>query len=92
MQKTFWQKLKSRKLWLALIGAASGIAIAWGVDKTIVEVVAGAAVSLVSVVSYIVVEGKIDAAGVELGAEFVNKVIDAIGVIESNKISDEASE
>ena len=81
MERSFWAKLKSRKLWLALIGAASGVAIAWGVDATVVETIAGAAVALVSVVAYIVTEGKIDAASVDLGADFVKKVLDAIEVI-----------
>lgn len=83
MQRTFWDKLKSRKLWLAIIGAAAGIAIALGADAGVVETVSGAAVALVSVVAYVITEGKVDKASVELGADFVNKVLDAIEAIKA---------
>ena len=85
MERSFWAKLKSRKLWLALIGAASDVAIAWGVDATVVETVAGAAVALVSVVAYIVTEGKVDAASVDLGADLAKQVLNAIEVIKETK-------
>lgn len=94
MKRTFWAKLKSRKLWLALIGAASGVAIAFGVDATVVETVTGAAIALVSVVAYIVTEGKIDAASVDLGADFVKKILDAIEAINNTDpiVTDEPDE
>lgn len=94
MKRTFWTKLKSRKLWLALIGVVSGVAIAFGVDATVVETVTGAAIALVSVVAYIVTEGKIDAASVDLGADFVKKVLDAIEAINNTDpiVTDESDE
>lgn len=94
MKRTFWTKLKSRKLWLALIGAVSGVAIAFGVDATVVETVTGAAIALVSVVAYIVTEGKIDAASVDLGADFVKKILDAIEAINNTDpiVTDESDE
>ena len=63
--KTFLRKLSSRKLWLALAGVASGIAMALGVDASEISAVAGAITALASVVTYIVVEGKIDAESVK---------------------------
>lgn len=59
------QKLSSRKLWLALAGVVMGIALALGVDANEIRVISGAVVTLVSAVTYIVTEGKIDAESVK---------------------------
>lgn len=61
---TLKDKLLSRKLWLAIIGAAAGIAIALGAEESIVSEITGALTTLISVVIYIVTEGKVDAAAV----------------------------
>lgn len=63
------KKLFSRKLWLAVAGAATGIALALGVESTEITTVAGAVTALVSVVAYIVTEGKIDAAAVKAAVD-----------------------
>ena len=60
-----WKKLSSRKLWLALAGVFTGIALILGADAEEIQTIAGAITSLISVVTYIVVEGKIDADGVK---------------------------
>ena len=78
-------KLLSRKLWLALIGAGAGIAIAFGAPESIVSTILGAATSLISIVFYIYTEGKIDAAAVDLSADFVKKLLDAIEALEAKK-------
>ncbi len=62
------QKLTSRKLWAAIAGIATGIAIIFGVEGSEITDIAGAITALVSVMSYIITEGKIDAAAVK-GAE-----------------------
>lgn len=59
------KKLTSRKLWAAIAGIATGIAVIFGVDGTEITDIAGAVLSLVSIVSYIITEGKIDAAAVK---------------------------
>ena len=59
------RKLSSRKLWLALAGVATGVAMALGADATEITTVAGGITALISAVVYIVVEGKIDAEGVK---------------------------
>ena len=59
------RKLTSRKLWLAIAGVATGIAMALGADATEISTVAGSITTLISVVTYIVVEGKVDAEGVK---------------------------
>lgn len=76
--KEIMRKLSSRKLWTCLLGIASGIAIAFGVDQETVGVVAGAVVALGSTASYIITEGRIDAAAVGSTAQKVQDAIDAV--------------
>ena len=52
------KNLLSRKFLLALIGAASGLAIALGADSDFVQILVGAATALASVVSYIVMKAR----------------------------------
>ena len=72
------QKLSSRKLWAAIAGLVMGLSIVFGLDETTISTVAGAVVSLVSVVTYIVAEGRIDAAAVGDAAGKVQDAIDAV--------------
>lgn len=71
--KNILKKISSRKFIACLIGVVVGIATTFGVDGGIISDVAGLIVTLVSSVSYMVVEGKIDKAA-------VNTIIDAIDV------------
>ena len=59
------RKLSSRKLWAAVAGIVTGLAMAFGLDENTVSTVAGAVVSVASVVAYIMAEGKVDAEGVK---------------------------
>ena len=54
------EKLKSRKLWAAVLGIITGLAVAFGADADAVATVAGAVTAAVSVVSYILTEGSLD--------------------------------
>ncbi len=63
MKRTILDKLKSRKLWVAIIGVIIGIASAFGVDASEYTQLAGVVTSAISVVAYIVGEAAIDAAG-----------------------------
>lgn len=56
------RKLTSRKFWLAIAGVTTGIAMCLGVDGSEVNSIAGAVTSLGSIMTYIIVEGKVDAA------------------------------
>lgn len=80
--KTIKQKLSSRKLWAAVAGVVTGLAMVFGLDENIITTVAGAVVSVASVITYIVTEGKIDAAGVKGAIESVQDVIDIIEEVE----------
>lgn len=73
------KKLSSRKLWMALAGIATGIAMALGADSGEISTVAGAVTAIVSVVTYIVTEGKIDAEGVK---NAIIEIQDGIDIIE----------
>lgn len=55
-------KLTSRKFWVAAVGVIMGIALAFGADGDIIESVAGAVTSLVSIVVYIMAEAVVDRA------------------------------
>ena len=60
------RKLTSRKLWAAVAGIVTGLAMVFGLDENTITTVAGAVVSAASVVTYIITEGKVDAAAVEV--------------------------
>jgi len=54
------QKLTSRKLWVALIGLAVGIAIASGADPDTAREIGGMVLSGLSVLGYLLVQGAVD--------------------------------
>lgn len=56
------KKLTSRKFWLAVVGLASGLVIAFNGSAETAETVSGCIMSLASVVAYIIGEGLTDAA------------------------------
>lgn len=59
------KKLTSRKLWLAIAGVATGIAMALGIEGSEIATVAGSVTTIISIMTYIITEGKIDAASVK---------------------------
>lgn len=76
---TLKQKLSSRKLWAAIVGIITGVAMIFGLDGNVIETVSGAVVAVGSVVAYIAAEGKIDAERVKATVE---KVQDATEVLD----------
>lgn len=64
--RTILDKLGSRKLWVTIIGVIIGIAMAFGVEGSeyteIAGLVSGSITAVLSIVSYITGEAKIDAA------------------------------
>ena len=79
--KDILRKLSSRKLWMALAGIATGIAMALGADASEVSEVAGAVTAVVSVVTYIVVEGRVDAESVK---NAILEIQDGLEIIEGD--------
>lgn len=82
--KDIIRKLSSRKLWLALAGVATGIAMALGVEGNEITAVTGAVTALISAVTYIITEGKIDAERVKTAVESTQTAIDVIEGVEDN--------
>ena len=74
MSKIDWKrKLSSRKLWAAVAGVVTGLAMVFGLDEGTISSVAGAVVSVASVLAYIITEGKVDEAAARKAAEDVQK-------------------
>lgn len=79
MNKIDWKrKLSSRKLWAAVAGIVAGLAMVFGLDENTISTVAGAVVSVASVVAYIMAEGKVDAEGVKQAVEGVQSAVEAV--------------
>ena len=79
MTKIDWKrKLSSRKLWAAVAGIVTGLAMVFGLDEGTISSVAGAVVSVASVVAYIITEGKVDAEGVKNAVEGVQDAVETV--------------
>lgn len=77
------RKLTSRKLWMALAGVVTGIALALGAESSDVETVAGAVTALASAVTYIITEGRVDAESVKNAVESAQEAADVIEGIDA---------
>ena len=79
MSKIDWKrKLSSRKLWAAVAGIVTGLAMVFGLDEGTISSVAGAVVSVAAVVAYIITEGKVDEAAAKKTAEDVRGAVEAV--------------
>lgn len=79
MTKIDWkQKLSSRKLWAAAAGIVTGLAMVFRLDEGTISNVAGAVVSVSSIVAYIITEGDVDAQRVKQAAEDAKKAAEAV--------------
>lgn len=79
MTKIDWKrKLSSRKLWAAVAGIVTGLAMVFGLDEGTISSVAGAVGSVASVVAYIITEGKVDAEGVKNAVEGVQDAVEKV--------------
>ena len=72
------RKLSSRKLWAAAAGIVTGLAMVFGLDEGTMSSVAGAVVSVSSVVAYIITEGKVDEAAAKKAVEEVKAAAGAV--------------
>lgn len=80
--KEFLNKFKSRKFLTCVAGVIIGVCMMFGLDESTIDTVAGAIVSLGSIVTYIYTEGKIDAAAVDQIKDTVDDIKDAIDAVE----------
>ena len=76
--ETLKRKLSSRKLWAAVAGVVTGLAMVFGMDENVITSVAGAVVSVASVITYIITEGRVDAAAVKNAVEDVQEAVEAV--------------
>lgn len=72
------RKLTSRKLWMALAGVTTGIAIALGANTSDVQMITGAITAVLSLVTYIYTEGKVDAANVANTVTATQNALDVV--------------
>lgn len=80
MNKIEWKrKLSSRKLWAAVAGIVTGLAMVFGLDEGTVSAVAGAVVSVASVITYIITEGRVDTESVKKALDQVQAGAEAAG-------------
>lgn len=73
------RKLTSRKLWVAIAGIATGVCVALGGEASEVQTVAGAIAAVVSAVTYILAESRVDAERVKTAVESVQQAVDVVG-------------
>ena len=76
--ETLKRKLSSRKLWAAVAGVVAGLAMVFGLDEGVITSVAGAVVSVASVITYIITEGRVDAAAVKQAVEDVQEAVEVV--------------
>ena len=70
MNKINWkQKLTSRKFWAALIGFATSMMVAFGVNDLTIEQVIAVITAASTLIAYIVGEGLVDAARIKKEGE-----------------------
>ncbi len=70
MNKINWkQKLTSRKFWAALIGFATSMMVAFGVNDLTIEQVIAVITAASTLIAYIVGEGMVDAARIKKEGE-----------------------
>ena len=70
------RKLSSRKMWAAVVGVVTGLAMVFGLDDSVISSIAGAVVSVASVITYIITEGRVDVAAVKTAVEDVQTAVD----------------
>lgn len=75
------KKISSRKFLAMIVGVFMGVATVFSLDQTVINTVSGTVISLVSVITYIITEGKIDAKALE---EASNKVKETLETMTEN--------
>ncbi len=81
-----------KKILTMILGIVSGLAMIFGLEQTDVNVISGAIVAVGSVISYLMVEGKIDVERIKHAADAINDVFEYIGVPEGLIDPDEVNE
>lgn len=72
--KDFLKKFTSRKFLACAAGILIGVCMIFGIDEGTITAIAGAVTASASVISYIIAEGKIDAASIAKIADVSNQI------------------
>lgn len=72
--KSILKKLTSRKFLTCVAGIVTGIAMIYGADANEITAVAGAITTLGSIITYTIIEGKVDAAAVKNAVDEIDKI------------------
>lgn len=68
MKEQIFQKLTSRKFWVAIVGIVVGIAAAFGIDENDYAQMVGLIGAIASALSYVFAEASVDKAATETPA------------------------
>jgi hypothetical protein len=82
-------KFSSRKFLAAVAGIIIGVCMIAGADEAVAEAISGAVVCALSVVSYIIMEGKIDATRI---MELLSKIEEIPEALDKTEEASEAPE
>ncbi len=72
------KKFTSRKFLLSLVGIVTGICGIIGCNNDTTAVVAFVVLEVLSIVAYLICEGRVDAAAVGKGTDIINEIVKAI--------------
>lgn len=86
------KKFTSRKFLTAAAGIIVGIILAFGADGGAAGTIAGAAMAVISLVVYIITEGRVDAKAVLLAQQAAQAVGDAVEAVQNIKDDEKAEE
>jgi len=75
--RSLTEKFTSRKFLACVAGVVIGLCTVFGLEQSTVSTVSGAVVSLASLVTYIIAEGKIDAEALRRATDAVQCIADA---------------
>ena len=70
------EKLKSRKLWAAIVGVIVGVAMIFGLDQGAISTISGSILTIASTLGYMISEAKVDAASVQTVIDSVKELTD----------------
>jgi len=89
----FLKKLTSRKFLTCVAGIVTGLCLIFGADVDTVTTISGAVTSLVSIILYIIVEGKIDNTAIlEDAARNIKDALIAIDSVDEKKETKEVED
>ena len=72
------KKITSRKFLAAVAGVIAGLSMVFGLSEEVITSVSGAVMAAGSLISYIITEGRIDAAKAGDAAQKIQNAVDAV--------------